>query len=156
MSLIILAFWSCWWDFLSFIEMQFQYTSTKPKRFKTDAHISSLRDIRKSKIDWPYTIWLDKQFFRNFDYLIFIWGFEVYLFETPLYSNHTCLLDILQCWQKKNKNCHSCEPLTFVTWSGTICQGFNLGCLWVHYWIQNKWMTSMVKLSLVWPFVRLP
>lgn len=103
MSLIILAFWSCWWDFLSFIEMQFQYTSTKPKRFKTDAHISSLRDIRKSKIDWPYTIWLDKQFFRNFDYLIFIWGFEVYLFETPLYSNHTCLLDILQCWQKKIK-----------------------------------------------------
>lgn len=66
-------------------------------------HISFLRNIRKSRIDWPYTIWLAKQFSRNSDYLFFIWGFEVYLFETPLYSNHTCLLEILQCWQKKKK-----------------------------------------------------
>lgn len=91
-------------------------------------HISFLRNIRKSRIDWPYTIWLAKQFSRNSDYLFFIWGFEVYLFETPLYSNHTCLLEILQCWQKK-KISHSCEPLTFVTCLVPFARVFTSGVL---------------------------
>lgn len=91
-------------------------------------HISFLRNIRKSRIDWPYTIWLAKQFSRNSDYLFFIWGFEVYLFENPtifqlhLSSRNSSVL-------AKKKISHSCEPLTFVTCLVPFARVFTSGVL---------------------------
>lgn len=104
-------------------------------------HISFLRNIRKLRIDWPYTIWLATQFFRNSDYLFLIWGFEVYLFENPtvfqlhLSSRNSSVL-------AKKKISHSCEPLTFVTLSGTICQGFHFRSAYeLITWVKiNEWL----------------
>lgn len=81
-------FWSCWWDFLSFIGMQFQYTKTKTERFITDAHILSSQYSKvKNRLTLHYMNC--KTIFQKFWLFVFCSGFwSVFVWNPTVFQPH--------------------------------------------------------------------